>query len=120
RPDWWKLPPADSGAEWEALSAVIQRNDRHCRGVLVLGLEASEDVLERSFRIAAPHPICRGFAVGRSIFAEAASQWFAGAMSDAQVVDDIALRYRRLIACWDAARAGLGELSASVIQKGST
>ena len=82
--------------------------------MLVLGLEASEDDLERSFRIAAPHAICRGFAVGRSIFAEAASQWFAGRMSDAGVVDDIALRYRRLIARWDEARAGLGESLASV------
>ena len=114
RPDWWKLPPGDSDAEWEQLAAVIQHNDPHCRGVLVLGLEASEDVLERSFRIAAPHPVCRGFAVGRSIFAEAAAQWFAGGMSDAEVVEDIALRYRRLITRWDEARAGLGESLASV------
>lgn len=114
RPDWWKLPPCDSDAEWEAIAAVIRHSDPHCRGVLVLGLEASEDDLERSFRIAAPHAICRGFAVGRSIFADAAARWFAGGMADAEVVDDIALRYRRLIARWDEARAGLGASLASV------
>ena len=66
--------------------------------MLVLGLEASEEDLDRSFRIAAPHPICRGFAVGRSIFADAAAAWFAGRMSDDEVIADIAGRYARLIA----------------------
>jgi 5-dehydro-2-deoxygluconokinase len=93
---------------------VIAHHDPRCRGVLVLGLEASEDALERSFRIAAPHPVCRGFAVGRSIFADAAAQWFAHRMDDTQVVADVAARYRSLIARWDASRAGLGESLASV------
>jgi 5-dehydro-2-deoxygluconokinase len=74
--------------------------------VLVLGLEASEEKLAQSFRIAAPHAICRGFAVGRSIFADAANGWFSGAMDDAAVVKDIAERYARLIVLWDQARAG--------------
>jgi 5-dehydro-2-deoxygluconokinase len=109
KPDWWKLPPGDSDAEWARIAGVIQRNDPHCRGVLVLGSEASEEDLDRSFRIAAPHPICRGFAVGRSIFADAAAGWFAGGMSDDQVIAEIAGRYARLIARWDEARAGVTE-----------
>ena len=104
-PDWWKLPPATSRQEWDSITDVIERNDPHCRGVLVLGLEASEDRLEKSFSIAAPHAICKGFAVGRSIFADAAASWFAGQMSDADVVTDIAERYARLIRLWDKARA---------------
>ncbi len=109
RPDWWKLPPAVSDDSWEAIAAVIQGNDPHCRGVLMLGLEASEEALERSFRIAAPHRICRGFAVGRSIFADAATAWFAGKMDDGQVIEDISHRYARLITRWDEARAGVTE-----------
>lgn len=105
-PDWWKLPPAASAAGWEKTATVIHQHDAHCRGVLVLGLEASEEKLDRSFRIAAPHAICRGFAVGRSIFADAANGWFSGAMDDAAVVKDIAERYARLIVLWDQARAG--------------
>jgi 5-dehydro-2-deoxygluconokinase len=105
-PDWWKLPPASSEEEWQAIAEVIERNDPHCRGVLVLGLEASEVELEKSFSIAAPHAICKGFAVGRSIFSDAASNWFAGNMADAQVIVDIAARYARLIKLWDKARAG--------------
>jgi 5-dehydro-2-deoxygluconokinase len=104
-PDWWKLPPATTAQEWESIAEVITRNDPHCRGVLILGLEASEDKLERSFQVAAPHAICRGFAVGRSIFADAATGWFSGQMGDADVVQDIAERYARLITLWDAARA---------------
>lgn len=109
RPDWWKLPPAGSDAEWAQLATVVQRHDPHCRGVLVLGLEASEDDLERSFRIAAPHALCRGFAVGRSIFAQAAADWFAGRMADDAVVDHVAERYRRLAERWDAARRAVRE-----------
>lgn len=105
-PDWWKLPPAASAAGWEKTATVIHQHDPHCRGVLVLGLEASEEKLDKSFRIAAPHAICRGFAVGRSIFADAANGWFSGAMDDAAVVKDIAERYARLIVLWDQARAG--------------
>ena len=104
-PDWWKLPPASTAQEWVLIAEVIERHDRHCRGVLVLGLEASEEALEQSFRIAAPHPVCKGFAVGRSIFADAASSWFAGRMSDAQLVADVAERYARLICLWDDARS---------------
>lgn len=109
RPDWWKLPPAAGDAEWRAIADVIARRDPYCRGVLLLGLEAQEDALDRSFRIAAPHAICRGFAVGRSIFGDAASRWFAGGMSDAEAIEDIAGRYARLVARWDDARAACDE-----------
>ncbi|MEO6015778.1 MAG: 5-dehydro-2-deoxygluconokinase [Polaromonas sp.] len=108
-PDWWKLPPASSAREWENIATVIEAHDPHCRGVLVLGLEASEDRLEQSFRIAAPHAICRGFAVGRSIFADAAAAWFAGSMNDEAVIRDVAERYARLIKLWDEARSGATE-----------
>ena len=106
RPDWWKLPPCDSDDEWQGVAAAIRHGDPQCRGVLLLGLEAGEADLQRSFRVAAPHAVCRGFAVGRSIFAEAAERWFSGESSDAQVVLDVAQRYARLIARWDEARAG--------------
>ncbi|HSC62750.1 MAG TPA: PfkB family carbohydrate kinase, partial [Caldimonas sp.] len=106
RPDWWKLPPPGTDAAWQGIADAIARHDPHCRGVLLLGLEASEDELARSFARAAPHPICRGFAVGRSIFAPAAAAWFSGGASDDEVVADIAERYARLVALWRRARDG--------------
>jgi 5-dehydro-2-deoxygluconokinase len=106
RPDWWKLPPAADPAAWAEVSATIAHHDRHCRGVVVLGLESDERTLRASFDAAARFPICKGFAVGRSIFADAARRWFAGAAGDAAVVDEIAERYSRLIALWQRARSG--------------
>ena len=105
RPDWWKLPPAETNVAWEAIDRAIRTHDPLCRGVLLLGLDANEDALEKSFAIAAPHAICKGFAVGRSIFSEAATAWFARRMTDDAVVADIAERYARLIAMWREARA---------------
>ncbi len=102
-PDWWKLPPPDA-AGWAALREVIQRHDPYCQGVLLLGLEASEAQLRQGFQAAAAQPLCRGFAVGRTLFADAAAAWFAGTLDDAGAVADIAMRYQRLIGLWRQAR----------------
>ena len=100
RPDWWKLVPPPDAQAWAAVSDVIRAHDAHCRGVLLLGLEASEDLLAQGFRAAAGEPLCKGFAVGRSIFGDAARAWMAGQLDDDGVVADVARRYQRLIALW--------------------
>jgi 5-dehydro-2-deoxygluconokinase len=105
RPDWWKLPPAADARAWAEATAVIERHDRHCRGVVMLGLEADEATLEASFEVAAHFGICRGFAVGRSIFAAPARAWFAGDASDDEVIEEVAERYARLIDLWRRARS---------------
>jgi len=112
KPDWWKLPPSLTAAGWSEVAASIERNDPHCRGVVVLGLEASEENLTQSFQVAARYPICKGFAVGRSIFADAAAGWFAGRMNDEEVIADIAERYTRLIELWRDARAAVPRVEA--------
>jgi 5-dehydro-2-deoxygluconokinase len=106
-PDWWKLPPPDA-ATWQQLDGVIRRNDPRCRGVLLLGLEASESHLAEGFRAAADQPLCKGFAVGRSLFADAAAAWFAGAIDGDAVIEQVAQRYQRLIHIWCEAQSGLG------------
>ena len=103
-PDWWKLPPNAHAVAWDAITQVIQRNDAHCRGVLLLGLEASEEDLQRGFNVAARFPLVKGFAVGRTVFADLAAAWFAGKASDADVITGVAARYARLIALWQQAR----------------
>jgi len=109
KPDWWKLlPPADEDS-WDRISATIAKNDPHCRGVLLLGMEASEEELERAFSLAARHPVCKGFAVGRSIFMEAARQWFAGKSDDEAVVRTVAGNYSRLVNLWKKARQACKE-----------
>jgi 5-dehydro-2-deoxygluconokinase len=99
KPDWWKLPPP-SALAWEALTACVSLHDPHCRGVLLLGLEASEEQLWSAFRSARGQPLCRGFAIGRTLFGASAQAWFAGQIDDYAVVADIATRYQRLIRIW--------------------
>ncbi len=104
RPDWWKLQAPGSEGEWASIERLLAANDPRCRGVLLLGMEASEEELERSFALAARHPACKGFAVGRSIFMDAAKRWFKGECGDAAVADEVAGNYRRLVASWKNAR----------------
>lgn len=99
RPDWWKLA-AQPAAGWEAVSAVIDDCDPHCKGVVLLGQGADEATLREALTVAAGFDACRGFAVGRSIFAEPARRWFAGAADDGEARDEIRRRYLAIIDVW--------------------
>jgi 5-dehydro-2-deoxygluconokinase len=98
-PAWWKLE-SQSDASWQELSSVIERYDPLCHGVLMLGLDAPEEELRESFRVAGRHPICKGFAVGRSIFGASARQWFHGECDDEAVIRQVADNYRTMIDFW--------------------
>lgn len=105
-PDWWKLEPFAADAAYDAACAAITRNDPHVRGVVILGLDAPEDELAASLALAARHDLVKGFAVGRTIFGEAARGWMAGTLSDEAAVALMVEKYARLCRIWDAARAG--------------
>lgn len=107
RPDWWKLEPSDDLAAWDQVQATIERNDPLCRGVVLLGLSAPAEELIASFAVAARSPIIKGFAVGRTIFADAAEQWLAGRIDDEAAIADLVQRFGSLVDAWRAARAPL-------------
>src|SRR5262249_35356592 len=100
KPEWWKLPPPAASDGWSAIAEVIEANDPLCRGVLMLGLEAPEHVLAESFKLAAKAPICKGFAIGRTLFAAPAEAWFAGRIDDRAARDQVAANYRHLVELW--------------------
>ena len=104
KPDWWKLEPQASDAAWRAIEAVIAGNDPWCRGVVLLGLDAPHEELEAAFAATADTPIVKGFAVGRTIFRDAAESWLAGRIDDDAAIDDMAERFGRLTKAWLAAR----------------
>lgn len=104
-PDWWKLEPSVSAEAWQQTINAIEENDPNTRGIVVLGLDAPEDELAASFEVAAGFPLVKGFAVGRTIFGDAARAWLKGEMNDAAAVDLMAERFARLSALWDTARA---------------
>lgn len=104
RPDWWKLEPQRTAAAWRQVADVVRRGDPYCRGVLLLGLEAAEKDLVDDFALAADCPLVKGFAIGRTIFAEAAPRWLAGAIGDDEAVELMAGGFGRLAKAWSAAR----------------
>lgn len=104
-PDWWKLEPFTTDAAWQNAVAAIERNDPRTRGIVVLGLDAPEGELTASLALAAQHTLVKGFAVGRTIFGDAARAWMAGAMTDAEALAQMAGRFTRLCQIWDDARA---------------
>jgi 5-dehydro-2-deoxygluconokinase len=105
KPDWWKLEPQASSEAWTLIGQTIAKNDPYCRGIVLLGLEAPEDELNQAFLATADHPIVKGFAIGRSIFNDAARQWLSGNMRDDDAVNDMAERFQTLAQLWRKARA---------------
>jgi 5-dehydro-2-deoxygluconokinase len=103
RPDWWKLEPQRSSTAWSEIAKVVERRDPYCRGILLLGLEAAEKSLLDDFQLAAECSLVKGFAVGRTIFSEAAPQWFAGAIGDEEAIEMMAASFSRLASAWTAA-----------------
>ncbi|MBD0413555.1 bifunctional 5-dehydro-2-deoxygluconokinase/5-dehydro-2-deoxyphosphogluconate aldolase [Oryzicola mucosus] len=100
KPDWWKLEPQASPAAWAGIEDTIRRNDPWCRGVVLLGLEAPQEELEAAFAATADAGIVKGFAVGRTIFAEAAERWLGGQMNDDEAIADMAQRFEKLTEAW--------------------
>ena len=105
KPDWWKLEPQQDKAAWRAIGEVITKNDPYCRGIVLLGLEAPEAELEAAFAAAAGEPQVKGFAVGRTIFNDAARRWLKGEITDEAAVSDMAGRFQRLVDAWQRAAA---------------
>ncbi len=102
-PQWWKLEPM-SAAQWRAVDALIAERDPYCRGVLLLGLNAPHDKLAAGFRDARASTTCRGFAVGRTIFAEPARRWLASGSDDAALIAGVRANYEALIRAWREGR----------------
>jgi 5-dehydro-2-deoxygluconokinase len=104
KPDWWKLEPQGSSKAWDEISKVIDANDPYCRGIVLLGLEAPEAELAKGFEAVAGQKHVKGFAVGRTIFNEAAQQWLGGTISDDAAVAMMAEKFGTLVQIWDKAQ----------------
>jgi 5-dehydro-2-deoxygluconokinase len=103
KPDWWKLEPQKDAAAWRAVGEVIAASDPYCRGIVLLGLEASADDLQDAFDVAAREPLVKGFAVGRTLFNDAARRWLKGEITDEAAIADMAGRFKQLVNAWRGA-----------------
>jgi 5-dehydro-2-deoxygluconokinase len=102
KPDWWKLEGQANKTAWDNVARAIETGDPLCRGVLLLGLEAPEKDLAQAFALAHNCNVVKGFAVGRTIFAEPAVEWFAGRIDDREATDRMAAAFARLGDLWRA------------------
>ncbi len=103
-PDWWKLEPMLTDTAWKNTIAAIEANDGFTRGIVILGLGENEQKLAKSFAVAAKYPLVKGFAVGRTIFAESAKAWMVGKISDAEAIANMTVNYQKLCDIWDQQR----------------
>lgn len=110
-PDWWKLEPIEDTQAYDNISQVIQNNDPYCRGIVLLGLSAPEDELIASFTIAARNPWVKGFAVGRTIWAQTAREWLSGKIDEGQAVSRMQSKMANLVAGWRRALTQAGRIN---------
>jgi len=103
-PDWWKLEPMLTDEAWRLTIDAIERNDSNTRGIVVLDPGESESKLTASFQLAAQYPLVKGFAVGRTIFADVAREWMLDKIDDDVAVAAISDNYQRLCSIWDSAK----------------
>jgi len=103
KPDWWKLEAQPTDRAWDNIESVIKRYDPSCRGIMMLGLDAPEETLTRAFILAKKHQSVKGFAIGRTIFAEPARQWLSDKITDVQAIDMMAQSFSRLVSAWEQA-----------------
>lgn len=103
-PDWWKLEPADDPAIWSNVAEVIAAHDPQCRGILLLGLSRPLDELQRMLEAGATAPMVKGFAVGRTIFADPARDWLKNTISDDEAIERMAATFALLVGVWNKAR----------------
>jgi 5-dehydro-2-deoxygluconokinase len=101
KPDYWLIEPSSEAAGWAAISDVLAREDRYCRGLIVIARKA-ESVPE--LEAAAQQPQVVGFVGGRAIFGEPFRRWLAGTMDDAGAIDAMAESFARLAQAFDAGR----------------
>lgn len=101
QPDLWKLPPPSTGSQWDTICRLIEDRDPACDGVVLLGNGTPAGELAQRIQMAKGRRLFRGFAFGRTVFGAAVEDWMRGAVSDAEVVADVARRWDQLLGMAD-------------------
>ena len=92
------LPQAANA--WKEIDALIKDRAPHCRGVILLGLDAPADELQEGFNASAGIDVCKGFMVGRTIFGKPSKEWLANNIDDKEFVRQVSANYMELIQAW--------------------
>lgn len=97
-PDVWKLEGLDADDDARAAAAVARSGaDRAHVVCTILGAGAPDDRVDHWLRIAATTDGFAGFAIGRSIWADAVREHLAGTLDRATAAERIATNYLRFV-----------------------
>jgi myo-inositol catabolism protein IolC len=108
-PSVWKIEGFERRDHCERLGRALAVDGRSsAESAIVLGRGADLDAVDRWLRAAAPVAGYRGFAIGRSIWADAVTSFVAGDASREQARDQIATRFLRFVNVYRAATDDAG------------
>lgn len=104
-PDVWKVEGVDAP---EDAAALVERarsgSGREDVGLFVLGAGASDERIAGWLDVAARTEGYRGFAIGRSIWRDAAKRYLDGELARDEAAATVALRFGALVARWRDAK----------------
>jgi 5-dehydro-2-deoxygluconokinase len=104
-PDVWKIEGLDRRDECERIVATARRDGRSTVGCIVLGRGSDERAVDRWLTVAAGVQGFIGFAVGRTTWLDAVTQWRAHTISRETAVSRIATRFREWAAIFERVSA---------------
>ena len=92
-PDIWKIEGMFDTADYEQVVAAAQKDGREHVGVISLGRNETDEVVETWLKVGAKVPGVIGFAVGRTVFLNALLKFQSNEYTHEQAVDEIAERF---------------------------
>jgi len=104
-PDVWKIEGLDRREDCERVARAARQGGRDRVGCIVLGRGEDDRKVREWLATAAPLPGFIGFAVGRTTFWDALTDWRAGHISREAAVTEIARRYLEWVDIFEKARS---------------
>ena len=98
-PDFWKIEGMPDRKSLQVVDAAIRQVEGPLQ--LILGKGAGMDAVRIWFNAAAGAASAAGFAIGRTVYFEPASQWLLGSIAREEAIARIAGNYEAVIAAWE-------------------
>lgn len=92
-PDIWKIEGMFDARDYEQVVHAAQRNNRSHVGVISLGRNETDEIVETWLKVGATVPGVIGFAVGRTIFLDALMKFRSGDSTEEKTIQEIAERF---------------------------
>jgi 5-dehydro-2-deoxygluconokinase len=102
-PDFWKIEGMPNRESLQVVDAAIRLVEGPRQ--LILGKGAGMDAVRTWFGAAAGATTAAGFAIGRTVYFEPASNWLRGRSSREAAVEQIAENYEAVIAAWESSHS---------------